>query len=341
MSSLAVVREAEPQATGALRPGFDQALREHALSPLVRKTVRTVQVNVGRLCNMACRQCHVEAGPGRTEVMSRAVAERLLELIAASPDVESVDLTGGAPELNPSFRRLVAGAARAGRRVIDRCNLTILTVPGMEDLGEFLASQQVHIIASLPCYQPENVTKQRGEGVFEKSIEALERLNGLGYGRAGSALRLDLVYNPVGAFLPPPQSDLEAKYREELSRLFGIEFHHLLTITNMPIKRFAHFLERTGQHEAYMNLLVRRFNPGTVPDLMCRSLVSVRWDGRLFDCDFNLMLGLEAGAAGAAGARTIWDIESLSEIDGRPVTTANHCFGCTAGSGSSCSGALR
>jgi radical SAM/Cys-rich protein len=324
-----------------LEAAFDEALGDHGFRPLVRTWVKTLQVNVGKLCNMACHHCHVEAGPKRTEIMHRQVAERVVELIAANPRVEVVDFTGGAPELNPNFRWLVEETRRFGRQVIDRCNLTIFFEPGMEELPEFLRAHEVHIIASLPCYQAENVEQQRGRGAFEKSIEALQGLNALGYGRPASSLQLDLVYNPVGAFLPPPQARLEAKYKEELGRLFGIEFHQLLTLTNMPIKRFAQFLDRSGQREAYMGLLVNHFNPSTVPELMCRSLVSVGWNGRLYDCDFNQMLEIELGAADETGVRTIWDIEELDELAGRHVAIASHCFGCTAGSGSSCSGALR
>ena len=318
-------------------PSFTQILRDHGLGELVRGRVKTLQVNVGKLCNMACHHCHVEAGPKRTEIMPRRVAERVVELLERNPGVQVVDLTGGAPEMNPHFRWLVTEARRLRRQVIDRCNLTVLFEPGMDDLAGFMAAHEVQIAASLPCYQAENVEKQRGRGAFDKSIEALKRLNELGYGRPGSVLKLDLVYNPGGAFLPPPQSQLEAKYKEELSRLFGIEFHQLLTITNMPIKRFAHFLERTGQHEAYMGLLANHFNPHTVPELMCRSLVSVGWDGRLFDCDFNQMLEMPL----RAGARTLWDINSLDDLVGSRVAVGSHCFGCTAGAGSSCSGALR
>ena len=251
-----------------------------------------------------------------------------------------VDLTGGAPELNPHFRRLVKAVRAAGRKVIDRCNLTILFEPGMEDLAEFLATEGVDVVASLPCYSADNVEKQRGSGVFDKSIEALGMLNSLGYGRPGSRLGLDLVYNPVGAFLPPAQNALQAKYKEELGRLFGIEFHRLLTITNMPIKRFAHSLEREGRHDEYMSLLVNHFNPDTVPELMCRSMVSVGWDGRLFDCDFNQMLELPI-LSKAAPAPTIFDLESIDELAGGLISTAPHCFGCTAGSGSSCGGSLK
>lgn len=323
------------------RPEFEATLREHGLSPLLRGLVRTLQVNVGKRCNQACHHCHVDAGPKRTEIMPERVAERVVEIVARNPQVEVVDVTGGAPELNPSFRWLVSEARRLGREVIDRCNLTILFEPGMDGLAEFLAAHGVHIIASLPCYKAENVERQRGEGVFGKSIEAIARLNALGYGGPGSALRLDLVYNPVGAFLPPSQSQLEAKYKEELGRHFGIKFHSLFTIANMPIKRFAHFLERSGEVEAYMGLLVNHFNAGTVSDLMCRSLVSVGWDGRLYDCDFNQMLEIEIGAAEETGAETIWDIDCLDDLCGRRIAVASHCFGCTAGNGSSCSGALR
>lgn len=318
-------------------PSFDRALHDHGAEPLLRGRVRTLQVNVGKLCNMACHHCHVEAGPRRTEIMTREVAERLIELLSKNPDVEVVDFTGGAPELNPHFRWLVEEAARLGRRVIDRCNLTVLFEPGLADLPGFFAEQGVEIVASLPCYSAENVEKQRGRGAFDKSLQALRLLNELGYGRASSPLKLSLVYNPVGPSLPPEQGKLSAKYKEELARLFGIEFHELLTITNMPIKRFAQALERDHGVEAYMSLLVNHFNVRTVPELMCRSLVSVSWDGQLYDCDFNQMLELPLGA----GARSIWDIDSFAELERAPIATASHCFGCTAGAGSSCSGALR
>ncbi len=336
MRESAARQRTRPHPNDEVGPIFADALGNRGLGPLVRERVRTLQLNVGKLCNMACHHCHVEAGPKRTEIMSSKVAERVVEILEGNPGVELLDLTGGAPELNPSFRWLVAEARRLGRRVIDRCNLTILLEPGMEDLTEFLAEHEVHVVASLPCYQAKNVETQRGPDVFEKSIQALKKLNAHGYGRLGSHLELDLAYNPVGAFLPPAQEDLEAKYKEELKRLFGIEFHSLLTITNMPIKRFAHFLERSGEYEAYMSLLVNHFNPATVPDLMCRSLVSIGWDGKLYDCDFNQMLEIPIGEE----ARTIWDIDTLDTLTGCPIATGNHCFGCTAGAGSSCSGAL-
>jgi radical SAM/Cys-rich protein len=325
--------------TPAASPSFAAAIRESGLSRLVRDRVTTLQVNVGRLCNLACHHCHVEAGPTATDVMPADVASRLVELLDLNPSIELLDLTGGAPEMNPSFRALVEAARRRGRRVIDRCNLTIFFENGHGDLPEFLAAHEVHVVASLPCYTAGNVDRQRGRGVFDGSIQALHRLNALGYGRSGSPLRLDLVYNPLGPSLPPPQATLEADYREELGRLFGIEFHSLLTITNMPIRRFAWTLERTGRHGEYMSLLVNHFNPATVDGLMCRTLVSVGYDGRVYDCDFNQMLDMPIGAA-AHGVRTIWDVDDLDALTGAPIATAPHCFGCTAGAGSSCSGAL-
>jgi len=322
----------------AEKPGFDETLRRHGCAAPTRRAVTTLQVNVGRLCNLACHHCHVEAGPKRTESLSTDVADRLLELLAASPGVEVLDLTGGAPEMNPEFRRLVSTARRMGRRVIDRCNLTILEEPGHENLAEFLAAERVDVVASLPCYTRENVDRQRGRGTFEASIAALQRLNALGYGRPGPALVLDLVYNPLGASLPPAQADLERDYKSELGAQFGIVFNRLLTITNMPIRRFAEELVRLDKTEEYQALLVNHFNPATVDGLMCRSQVSVDWLGRLYDCDFNLMLDLPLPAGKTRP--TLWDVDALEVLEGSAVATAGHCFGCTAGSGSSCSGAL-
>jgi len=317
--------------------GFRAVLHRHGLPPLARGPVTTLQVNVGRLCNIACHHCHVEAGPTRTEIMPARVAQRVLALLERNPSVTTLDLTGGAPEMNPSFRDLVGGARRLGREVIDRCNLTVFFEPGQEDLPAFLAAEGVQVVASLPCYTAGNVDSQRGRGVFDGSIRALRMLNELGYGQAGSPLRLDLVYNPLGPSLPPPQAELERQYRDELRRLFGIEFHRLLTITNMPIRRFAAMLDRLGKAEAYMSLLVNHFNPATVPGLMCRSLVSVGWDGRLSDCDFNQMLDIPLGAA---PRRTIEEVDDLADLVGDRIATGRHCFGCTAGAGSSCGGAL-
>ncbi|MBZ0113301.1 MAG: arsenosugar biosynthesis radical SAM protein ArsS [Thermoanaerobaculia bacterium] len=319
---------------------FDEALSQYGLDKLARGRVTTLQVNVGRLCNLACHHCHIEAGPKRTESLSAAAADQLLELLAASPGVEVLDLTGGAPEMNPQFRRLVTGARALGRRVIDRCNLTILEAPGYEDLAGLLATWQVEIVASLPCYTEGNVDQQRGRGTFDDSIAALQRLNALGYGRPGSALRLDLAYNPLGPSLPPEQGPLELEYKRELDERFGIEFNHLLTITNMPIRRFAEHLARLGKTESYQELLVREFNSATAAELMCRRQVSVDWNGDLFDCDFNLILDLPLPAEHSGRRRTIWDLESLDELAGGAIATAGHCFGCTAGAGSSCSGAL-
>ncbi|RMF21573.1 MAG: radical SAM/Cys-rich domain protein, partial [Deltaproteobacteria bacterium] len=275
-------------------PSFETRLGRPGLERQAR--IETVQINVGRLCNQACHHCHVDAGPGRRERMQRSTAECIVSLVEASPSVTTVDITGGAPELNDNFRYLVESARRLGRRVIDRCNLTVLFEPGMEWLAPFLAEHQVEVVCSLPCYTADNVDRQRGSGVFDKSIAALRLLNRLGYGRPGSPLALDLVYNPLGPSLPPPQPDLEQRYREELDRAFGITFRRLLTITNMPIKRFALQLKRDGSYEAYMGLLVNHFNRATVDGLMCRSLVSVGWDGRLYDCDFNQMLDIPIGA---------------------------------------------
>jgi radical SAM/Cys-rich protein len=317
-------------------PDFVDHLRDHGVDELRRAITRTLQINVGRKCNQACHHCHVDASPKRTETMAPHVAARILELIASSPRIDTLDITGGAPELCPSFRGLVRGARRLGKHVIDRCNLTILFEPGQEDLAEFLADQGVHVIASLPCYQAENVDRQRGRGVFDRSIRALERLNELGYGRPGSGLVLDLVYNPLGPSLPPPQAGLEVRYKLELARDWGIVFDHLLTLTNVPIRRFADDLTRHGAYEAYMSLLVNHFGVANVDGLMCRNLISVGWEGGLFDGDFNQMLEMPAGGR----PRTIFDISSAADLDGAPIATASHCFACTAGAGSSCGGAL-
>ncbi len=326
--------------TRASQPDFNAALRRHACAPLRRGEVTTLQINVGKRCNQACHHCHVEAGPKRPEVMPAEVADQILSVLAASPAIQVVDITGGAPELNPNFRRLVTESRRMGRRVIDRCNLTVLFERGMDDLADFLAANEVEIIASLPCYTAANVDRQRGHGVFDKSVAALRWLNDLGYGRNDSPLALDLVYNPQGATLPPPQERLESDYKRELRAHFDIEFHRLLTLTNMPIKRFATFLQQSGNEQAYMSLLVNHFNAATVPGLMCRTLLSVGWDGQLYDCDFNQMLDIGLRAEGEPPARSIWEVDSTASLAGRPIATAGHCFGCTAGAGSSCTGSL-
>jgi radical SAM/Cys-rich protein len=319
----------------ALTPDFDAVLREHALAPLRRGAPHTLQINVGKLCNQACHHCHVDAGPGRKEQMVRPVAERLMEVVAASPGVTTVDITGGAPELNVNFRYLVESARAMGRHVMVRCNLTVLFVPGMEWLPEFYRDAQAELVCSLPCYTAENVEQQRGVGVFDQSIAALRTLNRRGYGRCG--LRLNLVYNPVGAFLPPAQAELEARYRQEL-RALDVEFDHLFTITNMPIKRFARQLRGWGKEAEYMGLLVNHFNPAAVSGLMCRFLVSAGYEGTLYDCDFNQMLEMPLTSDGRR--LNIWDVNNLDAFEGAPISTAAHCFGCTAGAGSSCGGAL-
>jgi radical SAM/Cys-rich protein len=315
---------------------FQDTLRQHGLGELRRREVTTLQINVGKLCNQACHHCHVEAGPKRTEIMPAHVAERIIQLLSATPSIHTVDITGGAPELNANFRWLVRESRRMGKHIIDRCNLTVLFEPGQESLAEFLAVNQVEITASLPCYTESNVDQQRGKGAFEKSIRALRLLNAIGYGRTASGLTLNLVYNPLGASLPPQQEKLEADYKTQLRENFGIEFDRLFTITNMPIKRFAEFLFREGKQEAYMALLTNHFNPATVNGLMCRDLVSIGWDGRIYDCDFNQMLDLETPSG-----KSIWKIESFAELAEKSIATDGHCFGCTAGAGSSCGGSLQ
>lgn len=318
----------------------DRFARQIATSgrpPLRRGRVTTLQVNVGLRCNLACHHCHVESGPKRTERLDEQGMARILALLARNPEVTTLDLTGGAPELHEGFRDLVRGARALGREVIDRCNLTVLEEPGQADTAEFLAREGVRVVASLPCYGPDNVDQQRGRGVFASSIRALERLNALGYGRGDGDLRLDLVYNPVGAFLPPDQRTLEADYRARLAADFGIVFDRLLTLTNMPIRRFAHALRREGRLEAYMGLLVNHFDPANLDTVMCRSLVSVGHDGTLYDCDFNQAVGLLPPGP----RRTLFDVDDLGELEGAAIATADHCFGCTAGAGSSCGGALR
>ncbi len=317
---------------------FERSLESRGFAPIRRNRTTTLQVNVGKVCNQACHHCHVDAGPRRTERMSADDVERVLQLVAASPDIDTVDVTGGAPELHSSFRRLVSGARALQREVIDRCNLTVIFEPGMEGLPEFFASNRIHLVCSLPCYTADNVDAQRGNGVFDKSVRALRALNALGYGKQGTGLVLDLVYNPLGPALPPPQASLEARYKLELRERFDIVFDSLVTITNMPIQRFADQLRRRGELEGYERLLVESFNPATLDGLMCRSLVSVGYDGVLYDCDFNQML--EISLDRDSRPLTIHDIGSFAEIDSRAVKTASHCFGCTAGAGSSCSGAI-
>lgn len=312
---------------------FTQTFKSHGFE-ITRVLPETLQVNMGKLCNQACLHCHVEAGPTRTEKMERETFERLLLLIKNSPFLKTIDLTGGAPELNPFFKTLVATSRSLGLEVIDRCNLTVLFEPGQEDTALFLKENKVRIIASLPCYSKENVDAQRGKDVFEKSIRGLRLLNSLGYGSFD--LVLDLVYNPIGPFLPPAQKKLEEKYRIELKELFGIDFNRLFTITNMPIKRFLDDLRRNNKLQEYMELLVNSFSPASGESLMCRSLISIGWDGKIYDCDFNQMLEIPIGNK----PKTIWDISSFDELCKEPIAFANHCYGCSAGEGSSCTGVL-
>ncbi len=318
----------------------------HATLPLLRATVfprvarralDTLQVNLGYRCNQACLHCHVNASPDRKEMMSRATIEQVLRVLGVRK-IGTLDLTGGAPELNPHFRYLVRAARTAGARVIDRCNLTILNEPGFEDLADFLAREQVEITASLPCYLQENVDRQRGGTVFESSILALQKLNALGYGTGGGGLTLNLVYNPLGPSLPPAQDGLEATYKRELAARYGIVFHRLYTLANMPIARFGSTLVSQGKFASYMALLKSAHNPANLDGVMCRSLVSVDYRGFLYDCDFNQMLGIPIVAAD----RPRLHLADLlhAELEGTSVAVADHCYGCTAGQGSSCGGAL-
>src|SRR5689334_18275544 len=305
--------------------------------PIARRKLETLQVNVGYVCNQACLHCHVNAGPTRTETMTRETADLVLQYLAAS-GAAVLDLTGGAPELNPHFRHLVRAARAAGARVIDRCNLTILSEPGHEDLARFLADERVEIVASLPCYTPELVDRQRGAGVYERSIAGLRALNALGYGREGAGLTVDLVYNPQGATLPPPQAQLESDYKRILGERFGIVFNRLYTLANMPIQRFGSTLVTRGQFNAYMSLLRGAHRDENLEGVMCRSLVSIDWQGYLHDCDFNQMLGLPLRVEGRKRTH-VRDMTGRA-LDGNPIVVRDHCFGCTAGQGSSCGGAL-
>lgn len=318
----------------------------HATLPLLaatdfpamrRRAVETLQLNLGYRCNQSCLHCHVNAGPNRSEEMSRETVGAVLEFIAASPSVTALDLTGGAPELNPQFRELVVAARARGLRVIDRCNLTILEEPGQEDLADFLAAHRVEIVASLPCYLEENVNRQRGTGVFAASIKALRRLNALGYGQASGGLLLNLVYNPQGPSLPPPQAGLEADYKRHLADQYGVVFDKLFSLANMPIQRFGSMLISKGQFNAYLDTLREAHQDANLDGVMCRTLLSVDWQGWLYDCDFNQQLGL---AIADGGRRLHISEATTAALEQRPIRVAEHCYGCTAGQGSSCGGAL-
>jgi len=306
--------------------------------PLLRRRLNTLQVNVGYRCNQSCVHCHVGASPQRTEEMAGETVDLILAVLARRRIV-TLDITGGAPELNPHFRRLVRAARDIGVWVIDRCNLTILEVAGQEDLADFLKSQQVEITASLPCYLADNVDRQRGKGVFESSIRGLRRLNALGYGREGTGYILNLVYNPQGPCLPPPQAALEADYRRELGDKFGIVFNRLFTLANMPIQRFGSTLISKGEFDRYLALLRQAHREENLGGVMCRDLVSVDWRGYLYDCDFNQMLDLQL--TGPDGARRRLEDLLMDDLGHNPIQVAGHCYGCTAGQGSSCGGALK
>jgi radical SAM/Cys-rich protein len=320
---------------GGKHAPFEQTLARSGLPPLRAAGIQVLQVNVGKLCNQTCGHCHVDAGPERREVMTRETMALCLDVLART-GIPTLDVTGGAPEMNPHFRWFVGEAHGLGCHVIDRCNLTILLAPGYDDLPDFLARRRVEVVASLPCYLPQNTDAQRGAGVFDKSIEALRRLNAAGYGQPESGLVLTLVYNPLGPTLPPPQAALAAAYRKELATRYGVVFSRLYTITNMPISRFLDDLVHRGRYDEYMDKLVAGYNPAAVAGVMCRTTLSVGWDGRLYDCDFNQMLELEL-APGLP--RHVRDVDP-ARLEGRRVVTGAHCYGCTAGSGSGCQGAI-
>lgn len=314
-------------------PHFHEVLAKYELD-LQHQQPNELQINLGKLCNLACHHCHVDAGPKRTEIMTWDVMEKILDW-AKRANIKKVDLTGGAPELNPHFRQFCAELLKLGIEITSRCNITVLYETGQEDLAQWYADNKIRLVCSLPCYTEDNVDAQRGKGVFDKSIAGLQLLNSLGYGYDES-LSLDLVYNPGGAFLPPQQKGLEQDYRSMLMDNFGIEFSSLLAITNIPINRFAHALERDKELDDYQHLLVSNFNPVTIDNLMCRHLINLDWIGRVYDCDFNQMLDIPF----AGGDTTyLWDLP-IDQINGKNIATNRHCFGCTAGSGSSCGGSL-
>ncbi len=312
-------------------------LEQTAFPAIRRRRLDTLQVNVGYKCNQACVHCHVNAGPARTEMMAREVIDDVLAFLR-STRLPTLDITGGAPELNPHFRHLITGARALGIHVMDRCNLTILEQPGQEDLTEFLAANRVEVIGSMPCYLEDNVDRQRGDGVFQSSIRALRKLNAIGYGKPSSGLTLNLVYNPQGASLPPDQAKLEQDYKQHLGDGYGVVFDHLYTLANMPIQRFGSWLLSKGQFGGYMQLLKSSHREENLRDVMCRTLLSVDWQGYVYDCDFNQMLGLPLRLAGKP--RTKLSDLIGKDLDGNPIVVADHCYGCTAGQGSSCGGAL-
>jgi radical SAM/Cys-rich protein len=324
-----------PREQGDRFPAFADRLREHGLFPLRPTATTVLQVNVGKMCNQTCRHCHVDAGPDRKEIMTRDTMQLCLEALQQSPQITTVDLTGGAPEMNPDFRWFVQELSKLGRQVIVRCNLTILLAnKKYHDLPEFFRQHRVHVVSSLPYFQASRTDAQRGDGVFDKSIKALRMLNEAGYGMEGGGLPLDLVYNPSGAFLPSGQASLEAEFRRRLRNGYGIEFNSLFCITNLPVSRYLDYLVQSGNYEGYMGKLVSAFNPAAAAGVMCRSTVSVGWDGYLYDCDFNQMLELKVERSSPQHIR---DFDAAT-LDQRSIVLNQHCYGCTAGAGSSCGG---
>jgi radical SAM/Cys-rich protein len=313
---------------------FVEKLKGHSLK---RRAVDSLQVNLGRYCNLACIHCHVESGPTRKEIMSRDHIDAVLHFLART-GIPALDITGGAPELHPDFAYLVAAARALGRHVMDRCNLTVIFEPGMEYLPEYFKRNEVELVCSLPCYSEENVDKQRGKGTFDASIRALQQLNEVGYGQPDSDLVLNLVYNPVGPHLPPPQEKLEQDYKRILAEQFGITFNHLYCLTNMPITRYATHLKLRGEYDRYRELLESNFNAATLDQVMCRNLISIGWDGSVFDCDFNQMLDLPI--TDGAGKRLDISSLTLAQLLKPSITIGDHCYACTAGAGSSCGGTL-
>lgn len=318
-----------------MRP-FAQRIKETG-DGFRKRTIDVLQVNMGRYCNQACLHCHVEAGPGRKEMMDRRTVEAILRFLEDSM-IPTVDITGGAPELNPNFEYLVKSCVGLKRHVIDRCNLTVLFEPGKDYLPEFFRENRIELIASLPCYLEENVDRQRGDGTFELSIRTLQMLNRLGYGVPGTGLTLHLVYNPLGVYLPPPQDQLEADYKRVLQEQCGIVFTHLYCLTNAPITRFEKFLKLRGEYDRYIDLLKSAFNPATLEHVMCRNLLSVGWEGSVYDCDFNQILEMPL-RDGEGRPLKIWEL-AANAVEGRQILVGNHCYACTAGTGSSCGGAL-
>ncbi|MBI5875950.1 MAG: arsenosugar biosynthesis radical SAM protein ArsS [Deltaproteobacteria bacterium] len=317
-----------------LKP-FDAALSESKLYPLTATGITVFQVNIGKLCNQACKHCHVEAGPGRKETMPKQIMQACLEALEKT-DIPTVDITGGAPEMNPDFKWFVKEFRNRNRHVMVRSNLTILVEPDYKNLAEFFAENRVEVVASLPYYSEQTADRQRGAGVFKKSLEALKRLNGIGYGREDSGLVLNLVYNPAGAFLPPSQKSLEADFKRELLKRHGIIFNNLYTITNMPVGRFLNYLNASENYDGYMEKLISSYNPNAASQAMCRYTLSVAWDGSLYDCDFNQMLGMKVNHGAPSNIKEF----DLNKLCNRRIATGIHCYGCTAGAGSSCGGAV-